>query len=112
VRELACLLPIDAADVDGIGNACALCTFPGRSGVGCGGDEQTRCRVAVPHEGQGIDEGFPTLIPIEVARVEANTGVSGQPQCAPRFIAHGVRCGLFGPRDRQVVCVGSEEPSQ
>jgi len=87
VCELAGLLPIDAADMDGIGDAFAPRTLPGRSGVGIGGDEQTRCRVALPQEGQGFDEVLPTLVPIEVAGVKANAGVGGQAQRGPRFIA-------------------------
>lgn len=100
VRELTGLLPVDAADVDGIGDACALGVLASRRGVRFGGYEQTCRRVVAPHEAQGFDETLPTLVPIEVASVEANMGVVGEAERVPCFTPRRARRGRRRPRDR------------
>ena len=93
MRKLAGPLPVDATDMDGIHDACALCVLPGKRGIGFGGQEQMRHRVAAPQQGQGFDEVFPALVSIEVASVEANVGAVGQAERAPCFTPRRARRG-------------------
>jgi hypothetical protein len=63
-----------------------VCQLTGRSRVGLRRNQQTCRWVGVPQDHQGLEQGLPTLVVVEVACVKANVSVRGKVQCGAGFI--------------------------
>jgi hypothetical protein len=85
VSEPARSLPVEPADIEGVGDTHALGELDGGGGVRLGGQEQSRSSVLLAEQGQRFEQMFPALVPIEVARVETEPGLRGQAQRCTRF---------------------------
>jgi hypothetical protein len=86
VCELAGSLAVETAEVKRIGNPQAVCQAASRGRVGLRRKQQRCGWMGVSQNHQGLDQGLPPLVAIEVARVEANVGIRGKAQRGAGFI--------------------------